>query len=53
MGSQIWGPSDSICSSCHSTELLLHTVEFSDGALFRVCGSCAEVAHRLGLDVIA
>lgn len=53
ISNRAWGPSNAICDSCHETELLLHTVEFSDGALFHVCGRCAEVAHRLGLEVLA
>jgi hypothetical protein len=51
--STAWGPKSSVCDSCHQTELLLNTVEFSDGALFHVCGGCAEVSHRLGLEVLA
>lgn len=53
MTGQYWTPSNAICESCHGGELLLRTVEFSDGALFKVCFRCAEGARLLGLAVLA
>lgn len=52
-GSRAYGPKDLVCESCEMSNFLLRTVEFSDGALFKVCDGCAEVAHRLGLAVLA
>lgn len=50
---RIWGPSDAICESCQQTELLLRTVVFADGESFKVCGRCAEEAHRLCVEVFS
>lgn len=53
MVGQYWVPSNAICESCHGGDLLLRTVEFSDGAQFQVCYRCAEGARLVGLEVIA
>lgn len=51
LGERARGPKDLTCHSCHRTEFLLHTVTFSDGERFPVCGMCADDAHLLGLEV--
>ena len=46
-GNRAYGPKDLVCDSCHRTEFLLREVTFSDGTKFRVCGMCADEAHRV------